>query len=438
MATVITTTEKRFSKPLYTEAGGQYELIAKIKETSSTSTQVTCSIKVYLKGTSEGVGYKCTYGNKLVVSVGSTSLINTSNVTNGEWTISLSYNVETLIWEGSFTMTRGTNYALSVTFDQTQWSGWFNATISDTICGLLAGSVYTKPTAISGLRYTGSARTLINAGAGTGTMYYRVGTSGSYSTALPTATNAGTYTVYYYAAASGSYAQSSTGSVSVTISKANGWVTLSATGGGATYGSPASTLKVNSSHGGTLSISSSDTSVATVSLSGTTISITPVKPGNTTITVTSAATTNHTAASAKYPYEVWKTFGWVTLSKDSSELNAGTTSTFTVTDHHGGTLSVSSSDTSVATASLSGTTITITPVARSGSAVITVTSAATSTHDAADALHTVSVRSQTFSVFLDNGTSFEEYQVFIDNGTSWEQYIPYYDTGSFWLDFQAK
>lgn len=50
-----------------------------------------------------------------------------------------------------------------------------------------------------------TAQNLVNAGSGTGTIYYRLGTSGSFSTTIPTATNEGTYTVYYYAAASTNY-----------------------------------------------------------------------------------------------------------------------------------------------------------------------------------------------------------------------------------------
>ena len=67
-----------------------------------------------------------------------------------------------------------------------------------------SGSVSTAPTA-KNPSYTGSAVALVNAGSGTGTMYYRVGTSGSFTDKIPTATNVGSYTVYYYAAASTNY-----------------------------------------------------------------------------------------------------------------------------------------------------------------------------------------------------------------------------------------
>ena len=80
-----------------------------------------------------------------------------------------------------------------------------------------AGSVTTKPTAKS-LTYNGNAQVLVNAGSGTGTMYYSLNSSSGFSTSIPTGTAAGTYTVYFYAAESSNYSQSTpTESVSVTI-----------------------------------------------------------------------------------------------------------------------------------------------------------------------------------------------------------------------------
>ena len=80
-------------------------------------------------------------------------------------------------------------------------------------------SVSTVPTAKT-LTYTGESQALINAGvASNGTMYYRLGSSGSYSTSIPTATNPGTYTVHYYAKANTYYKDSGSGSVTVTIQK---------------------------------------------------------------------------------------------------------------------------------------------------------------------------------------------------------------------------
>ena len=38
-------------------------------------------------------------------------------------------------------------------------------------------------------------------------------------------------------------------------------------------------------------------------------------------------------------------------------------------------------------------------------------------------------------VYIDNGSSLEQYQVYIDNGSSWDLYIPYIDTGSAWEQY---
>ena len=86
------------------------------------------------------------------------------------------------------------------------------------------------PTMKTDLIYTGQPLQLVNYNPTSQcTMYYRVGTSGSYTSTVSsiTATNAGTYTVYYYAA-SNSYGNSGpTFSQTVTISKAaNSGVTV--------------------------------------------------------------------------------------------------------------------------------------------------------------------------------------------------------------------
>ncbi len=54
------------------------------------------------------------------------------------------------------------------------------------------------PAAVANLIYTGSAQELVTAGvADGGTMQYKLGTDGTWSSDIPTATNAGEYTVYY-------------------------------------------------------------------------------------------------------------------------------------------------------------------------------------------------------------------------------------------------
>ena len=56
------------------------------------------------------------------------------------------------------------------------------------------------------LEYTGSAQALVSvSNQNTGTMHYRLGTNGSWSTSIPKATGVGSYTVYYYSDASTNY-----------------------------------------------------------------------------------------------------------------------------------------------------------------------------------------------------------------------------------------
>ena len=87
------------------------------------------------------------------------------------------------------------------------------------------------PTMKTDLVYTGQPQQLVSYNPTSQcTMYYRVGTSGSYTSTVSdiTATNAGTYTVYYYAASSSYGDYGPTFSQTVTISKAaNSGVTVS-------------------------------------------------------------------------------------------------------------------------------------------------------------------------------------------------------------------
>ncbi len=115
-------------------------------------------------------------------------------------------------------------------------------------------SVTTAPTAKTGLTYNGSAKALVNAGtASNGTMNYRIGTSGSWSTSIPTATDAGSYTVQYYAQGTGGASNSATGSVQVTIAKANPTVTPPTAKSGLKYtGSAQALVNAGSTTGGTM------------------------------------------------------------------------------------------------------------------------------------------------------------------------------------------
>ena len=79
---------------------------------------------------------------------------------------------------------------------------------------------YEPPTAKPGLTYNGTEQVLINPGStNDGTMQYKLA-GGTYSVALPTATNAGPYTVYYRVVGDASHNDMKEQSITVTIGKA--------------------------------------------------------------------------------------------------------------------------------------------------------------------------------------------------------------------------
>ena len=74
--------------------------------------------------------------------------------------------------------------------------------------------------------------------------------------------------------------------------------------------------------------------------------------------------------------------GYVNISSNSGSVNCNGKNTFTVSSHHGGTLSCTSSNTSVATCSISGTTVTFNGIGQ-GSANLTIRSSDTQNYSAA-------------------------------------------------------
>ena len=164
-----------------------------------------------------------------------------------------------------------------------------------------AGSVTTAPVN-NNYTYNGTARAVASAGSGTGTMYYRLGTSGSFSTTMPTMTNAGSNTLYYYAAASTNYNQSSTGSITVTVSRANRTLSWSSAPSSVEIGSTVTILAVPSagSNDGSITYSSSNSNVA--SINGSTVSGKTI--GSCTITATISQGTNYNSASTSYTLSV--------------------------------------------------------------------------------------------------------------------------------------
>ena len=96
------------------------------------------------------------------------------------------------------------------------------------------------------------------------------------------------------------------------------------------------------------------------------------------------------------------------LSSSTGSYTYPTSGTFTVTSNpSGGKLSCTSSNTNVATCSISGTTVTVTPGTTSGSANITITSELTNNYNAGTIVHAVTTKLGTLSSITANGYNAE-------------------------------
>jgi len=165
--------------------------------------------------------------------------------------------------------------------------------------------VTTIPTAIS-RSYTGSNQTIITAGEGTGTMYYRykLSTSSTWSSwdiAVPSVSAAGTYNIEYYAAASTNHTQSATGTLNSTMSKISR--TLSFAQSYAVVAPSGSvTLTATPSAGagdGTITYSISSTTYATINSSTGAVTA-KTSDGSAIVTATISEGTNYQSATVSY------------------------------------------------------------------------------------------------------------------------------------------
>ena len=106
----------------------------------------------------------------------------------------------------------------------------------------------TKPTAVANLVYTSDALNLITAGVvDGGTMLYKLGADGIWSSEIPTATNAGEYTVYYKVLGDDSHSDlidDETQQLTVTIAKVDAQVTAPTAKTGLTYNGESQELVV--------------------------------------------------------------------------------------------------------------------------------------------------------------------------------------------------
>ena len=117
------------------------------------------------------------------------------------------------------------------------------------------------------------------------------------------ATNAGTYTATFTPTSNYEWSDGTTAakSVSWTIGKAAGSLSITPTSLTLDSSNPTGTINVTRAGNGTISAESSDTSVATVSVSGTVVTVSGVnqKSGSAVITIKVSAGTNHNAPADK-------------------------------------------------------------------------------------------------------------------------------------------
>ena len=145
-------------------------------------------------------------------------------------------------------------------------------------------------------------------------------------------------------------------------------LSLSETSGTTEVGGQSLTTTISGKHYGTLSCSTSSSSVATCSISGTTLT---VKPGKTAGTAT--ITVKESKASRKVTYVLTNEGVTLSLSETSGTTSIyGGNLTANIQGKHYGTLSCTTSKSSVATCSISGTVLTIVPGKTTGTATITV------------------------------------------------------------------
>ena len=181
-------------------------------------------------------------------------------------------------------------------------------------------------------------------------------------------------------------------SATYTATVNNGTISLSATPYSGTYDGKAHNAITK------VTVTPSDAKIE-YSTNGTTYSTTMP-----TITNTSSFTVTVRASKAGYKTQtttetvkVNKANGNLTLSATSGTIAYPNNTSFTVSGNTG-TLSVSSNNTNIATASISGNTVTVKPGTTAGKATITVTSAAATNYNAKSATYTATVQNGTISL----------------------------------------
>jgi len=273
--------------------------------------------------------------------------------------------------------------------------------------------------------YTGSAITIGGAtvtGVGgtvsNGAITYKYYSDSTCNTEIAAPVNVGTYYAKATIAAAGNYASATSNVATLTIEKATPSITLTPSSeANVVYHVPKSFIATTTAvpnATGTLTAVSNDIEHVSITAGASTSNVNATSAGTettisyqgekyknspTTITVTFTPddTANFNTATQTFSVaRVDRAPGYVTLSRttDSAEFGTTGTKTFTVTSHHGGTLTAVQTSSTVATVSLSGTTITVgnlSTLAKDTDIIIEVTSSDTDYYAEASATYTLTV-----------------------------------------------
>ena len=194
-----------------------------------------------------------------------------------------------------------------------------------------------------------------------------------------------------------------TSSHTAKIPKINGYINLGSSSGEVNVGATNHEVKISSHHGGALNVVSDNNVVKCTISDGSTNSnakivlsnLNKVSAKTIKVTVTSDETSIYNAASATYTLTISdKNAGYINLSSYSGDIYAGTDEiSFSVVSHHGGNLTVNSNS-SYASAYVSGSTVYVSNLSSlsSGNIIsITVTSGETSNYKQASATYYLEV-----------------------------------------------
>lgn len=228
-----------------------------------------------------------------------------------------SYNPDSLTLGGVTTGTNAGSYVATFTpKGQYQWAD--GTQTAKEVTWTISPASVTVPTQKNSLTYTGSAQSPTWNNYDSGKMTIGGTTSG---------TNAGTYTATFTPKTNYRWSDGTTGakSVSWSIAKATGSLSLNKTSINLTAAKTTDTISVTRAGDGAISAVSSAPSVASVSVSGNTVTVTANAKGQATITVSVAAGTNYTAPASKtcsvsvtLPTTTLNDNSWATIREVSS------------------------------------------------------------------------------------------------------------------------